>query len=273
MPPEYSDYRTLTLSRDEDGILLVQLHNEGGGTLEFSMVAHGEWPKLWGEIADDSQTRLVIITGTGEEFLGQRKSLPGGPTDRASLMTPKYWQQIMKESTAHVARLLDIPVPVISAVNGPVWGHGEIVLLNDIVIATPETWFRDTHLPEQVIPTDIWHILLPPLIGRIRTAYFQYTDQIIEAAEALRLGLVNEIVPADRLLERAYQIARHILRQPDANLQYLRRILTHEMRGKVHALVEYGLAVEGLACIDADWSDWVVDYQGVPPLDPATVKA
>ena len=264
MTSEYTEYKSIALSREDD-ILLVRLHRDGG-PLEFSMDAHREWVTLFREIAGDSQTRLVIITGSGDSFMTPRKALPGG-TDRSSLMTAQYWKFIMRHCAELVTAMLDIPVPVIAAVNGPARVHSEIALLNDIVIATPRAVFQDTHLPEQVIPTDLQHVLIPALIGRLRANYYFYTDQVIDAEEALRLGLINEIVPADQLLERAHQIARHILRQPDANLQYLRRILTHELRGKMHDLLEYGLAVEGLAAIGADWSDWQVSLDGPPPLE------
>lgn len=263
----YPAYRTIALSRTEDGILLVRVHSPDGGPLEFSMDAHSEWVSLWHEIAQDRHTRLVIITGTGDTFIAQRKVLPGG-AKRASVMTPQYWQRIMRESTDHVLKMLEIPVPVIAAVNGPAPVHAELALLADIVIATPDTEFRDaSHLPEQVIPTDLQHVLIPALIGRIRSAYFFLTDQRIGADEAKNLGLINEIVPRDLLLARALQIARFIGRQPDFNLRYYRRILTHELRGKLHGLLEYGLAVEGLAAMSADWENWVVDNNGLPDLE------
>jgi enoyl-CoA hydratase/carnithine racemase len=267
----YSAYRTVAVFRTDDGILLVRLHNPDGGPLEFSMDAHAEWVSLWQEIAQDRRTRLVIITGTGDTFMAQRKALPGG-AKRASVMTPLYWQRIMRESTDHVLKMLEIPVPVIAAVNGPAPVHAELALLADIVIATPDTVFRDaSHLPEQVIPTDLQHVLIPALIGRIRSSYFFLTDQRIGADEAKRLGMINEIIPRDLLLARALQIARFIGRQPDFNLRYYRRILTHELRGKLHGLLEYGLAVEGLAAMSADWENWVVDNNGLPDLEHSSL--
>lgn len=197
-----------------------------------------------------------------------RPRLPGG-ADRSARMTPQYWQRIMRECTDHVLKLLDVPVPVIAAVNGPIFNHSEMALLNDIVLATPDATIQDmSHFPEQAIPTDLQHVLMPMLIGRIRASYFFYTDQTITADEAQRLGLYNEIVPRDRLLDRAVQIARWILRQPDANLRYFRRVSTHEIRAKMNQLLEYGLAVEGLAAMSADWTDWTVAPDGLPPLAP-----
>jgi enoyl-CoA hydratase/carnithine racemase len=263
----YSAYDSIALERDGDGILLVRLHSDGG-PLIFNMDAHAEWARLWGEIATDARTRIVIITGTGDAFMPPR-SLTGG-ADRASQMTPEYWQRIMREGTDHITKMLEVPVPMIAAVNGPLRVHAELALLNDIVIATPDTVFQDlTHFPEQAIPADVQHVMMPALLGRIRAAYYLYTDQIIDAETALGLGLINEIVDRDALLPRARQIAGWMLRQPDANLRYFRRILTHELRGEMHNMLELGLAVEGLAAMSADWKDWVVEENGLPPLSPS----
>jgi hypothetical protein len=104
-PPGYSTYATVHLERD-DGILLVRMHTDNG-PLIFSMDAHAEWVRLWGEIIDDAEARLVIITGTGDAFMPPRV-MPGGG-DRSKIMTPLYWQRIMRECTDHVMKLLSIP--------------------------------------------------------------------------------------------------------------------------------------------------------------------
>lgn len=262
--PVYSDFTTIDLERD-GGILIVRFHT-AESALEFSMAAHAEWVTLWTQIGQDPTVRIVILTGTGDAFITERKKLPGG-ANRSSQMTPQYWKRIMRECTDHVLKMLDIPVPVIAAVNGPIRNHSELALLSDIVIATPNAVIQDmSHFPEQAIPTDLQHVLMPELIGRLRASYYFYTGQSIAADEAVQLGLYNEIVPRDRLLERAVQIARWILRQPETNLQYFRRISTHEIRAKMNALLEYGLAIEGLAAMSADWTDWTVEPEGLAPL-------
>ncbi|MET0885387.1 MAG: enoyl-CoA hydratase/isomerase family protein [Mycetocola sp.] len=260
----YSDYQTIELAFNE-GILIVRFHTHDG-PLEFSMDAHSEWVRLWTEIAEDPSVRLVILTGTADAFITARKKLPGG-AQRSSGMTPQYWRRIMRECTAHVLKMLDVPVPIIAAVNGPIRNHSELALLSDIVIATPDATIQDmSHFPEQAIPTDLQHVLMPELIGRIRASYYFYSGRAIDAAEAQQLGLYNEIVTRERLMERAVQTARWILRQPDINLQYFRRVSTHDLRAKMNALLEYGLAMEGLAAMGADWTDWTVDPEGLPPL-------
>src|SRR5262249_62103212 len=100
--------------------------------------------------------------------------------------------------------LLSIEVPVISAINGPAWRHSEIPLLCDIVLAAETARFQDSaHFTSEVVPGDGMHIVYPLLLGMNRGRYFLLTGQTLDAAEAMRLGLVAEVLPRDKLLPRA----------------------------------------------------------------------
>jgi enoyl-CoA hydratase/carnithine racemase len=83
-----------------------------------------------------------------------------------------------------------------------------------------------------------------------------YRGEEINAEDAQRLGLVNEIVERPVLLGRAYEVGQELLRQPDHNLRYLRMLLMHDVKRRMHELLGLGLAVEGLASLSNDWSDW-----------------
>jgi enoyl-CoA hydratase/carnithine racemase len=261
-PDEYREYATVDVSRDDRGILLVRLHRDNG-PLTFGMDAHAEWVQLWEDISSDPHVRLVILTGTGDAFMPPRE-MPAG-TNRAGLMTAEYWQRIMRESTDHVLKMLTVPVPMIAAVNGPMRIHTELALLCDIVLATPDTTLQDlTHFPEQAIPTDVQHVVMPALVGRLRSNYYFHTNELMTADEAHRLGLLNELVARENLLPRAYAIAEKMLRQPAANLRYYRRIMTHKLRREMHDMLELGLAFEGLAIFSCDWAEWEVEHEQLP---------
>jgi enoyl-CoA hydratase/carnithine racemase len=246
-------YRHADLERDA-GVLRVTLHTDGG-PLAYGRHVHTEWLELWSDIARDAGTRLVIITGAGESFIPARP-MPGG-TKRAESYTPQLFHAFWHEGMRHIMDMLAIPVLVIAAVNGPARIHCEIALLSDLVLATPDTVFQDLpHFPEQVVPGDGMHVLMPLLLGRIRSGPFLYRGEEINAEDAQRLGLVNEIVERPVLLGRAYEVGQELLRQPDHNLRYLRMLLMHDVKRRMHELLGLGLAVEGLASLSNDWSDW-----------------
>jgi enoyl-CoA hydratase/carnithine racemase len=248
------EFKTVRLEIDEDRILRVTLHTNGGPLL-FDLTAHAEWVELWPLIAAEDDIRLMILTGSGDAFTPPRP-MPFGK-DRASMYSPLIYHKLWRAGVEHIKRLLDIPVPVIAAVNGPARMHPEVALLSDIVIATPTAEFQDLpHFPEQIVPGDGMNVVMPMLMGKLRGSYFLFTGQKVGAAEAKDMGLINEIVEPERLLPRAYELAQILLRQPAHNLRYLRFLMTQHIKRRMHDEVPLGIAVEGLATLSNNWERW-----------------
>jgi enoyl-CoA hydratase/carnithine racemase len=148
-------------------------------------------------------------------------------------------------------RLLEIEVPVISAINGPAWRHSEIPLLCDIVLAADTAQFQDSaHFPSDVVPGDGMHIVMPLLLGLNRGRYYLLTGQTLDAKKALELGLVAEVLPPDQLMARAWELAEDLARRPLLLLRYTRLLLTEYLRRQMQDLLGYGLGMEMLALIE-----------------------
>ena len=229
------------LTRSKDGVLEAVLHTNGG-TLVFNGHAHEEFVELFHQIGQDPLNRVVILTGAGEAFIDRLE--PEG----FDFFTPRGYDKIYREGKKVLANLLDIPVPVIAALNGPTTVHSEYALLADIVIATPDTVFQDKpHFAFGIVPGDGIHSLWPEVIGSIRGRTFVLTQQILDAQEAKTLGVISEIVPRERLLARAREIAEPIARLPPLTASYTRIALTQKLRRIVDETVGYGLALEGIS--------------------------
>ena len=137
---------------------------------------------------------------------------------------------------------------MISAINGPAVRHAEIPLLCDIVLAAEEATFQDSaHFSGGLVPGDGVHVVFPLLMGTNRARYFLLTGQILTAAEARDVGLVNEVLPRQKLLPRAWEVARQLLQRPPLIRRYARVLMTQDLKRRMHDLLGYGLALEGLA--------------------------
>jgi enoyl-CoA hydratase/carnithine racemase len=236
----YADkYKTIRMER-RNGILQMTLHTDGG-PLRWGLL-----PEAFHDVGSDYDNRVVIITGTGNEFSGPRAN-PG--TSSFPTRPPiERIDRIHWEGRHLLMKLLDIEVPIISAVNGPAWRHSEIPLLCDIVLAADTAQFQDSaHFPSDVVPGDGMHIVYPLLLGMNRGRYFLLTGQTLDAQKALELGLVAEVLPPDKLMARAWELAEDLAQRPTLLLRYTRLLLTQALRRHMHDLLGYGLGMEMLA--------------------------
>src|SRR2546429_142208 len=139
-------YQTVRMER-RDGILQMTFHT-GGGPLQWGLLPHGEFPQAFRDVGSDPENKVVIITGTGDTYSGPRAA--GGTGMRS---TPAQWDRVYWEGKHLLMSLLDIEVPMISAINGPAWRHSEIPLLCDIVLAADDVQFQDSaHFPNGMVP-------------------------------------------------------------------------------------------------------------------------
>jgi enoyl-CoA hydratase/carnithine racemase len=241
----YKDrYTTIAMDR-QDGILEMRFHTDGG-PLQWSLQAHNEFEDAFLQVGRDRENDVVIMTGTGDAFSGP--AIEPGKHPNRNIMTPETYDPIYWEGKHMLPNLLAIEAPVIAAINGPAVRHAEIPLLSDIVLASDDTYFQDTaHYAGGMVPGDGMHIVMPLLMGANRGRYFLLTGQKILAAEAQSIGLVNEVLARDRLMERARELARLLLEQPRLVRRYSRTVLTEDLRLRLHGLLGYGLALEGIA--------------------------
>jgi len=245
---DYANKYSSARMERRDGILQVTLHTEGK-SLRWGFLPHGELPEAFHDIGSDRENRVVILTGAGEEFSGPRAT-PGTSSFPARPSIERI-DRIHWEGRHLLMNLLNIEVPMISAINGPAWRHSEIPLLCDIVLAADTAQFQDSaHFNSEVVPGDGMHIVYPLLLGMNRGRYFLMTGQTLDAAEALRLGLVAEVLPADELLPRAWELAEDLARKPTLLLRYTRVLFTEYLRRQMHDLLGYGLAMESLALFE-----------------------
>jgi 6-oxocamphor hydrolase len=247
---EYSKkYAHIALDRDEHGILEVRLHTSDK-SLTWTAAAHDELAYCFNDIACDRDNSVMILTGTGESFCSE--------IDFSSfnLATPQHWDHIIFEGQRLLTNLLNIPIPVIAAVNGPVTSHPEIPVMCDVVLAADSAFFQDgPHFPSGIVPGDGAHVVWPHVLGPNRGRYFLLTGQQLDATTAQQYGVVNEVLPGNDLMARARELARDIAAKPLLARRYARTVLTREFKRVLEADLGFGLAYEALAAIDLGTED------------------
>ena len=239
------DYPSIRMER-RDGILQMTFHSDGG-PLVWGHIGgpHAEFAEAFSDVARDPENKVVIMTGTGDQFSGPPADKTTFP--RGDAMS---WETIRFNGMNLTRGLLDIQAPVISCINGPAYRHAEIPLLADIVLASDQTIVQDSaHFPNRTVPGDGVNLLFPLLMGWNRGRYFLLTGQQLDAEQLLELGLVNEVMPTEDLLGRAWELAEGLITQSPLVLRYTRLMFTAPLKTMVDQYLGHGLALEGLAAV------------------------
>src|SRR5439155_27365654 len=132
----FAAYRSLKLTRDANGVLVVEFHSNGG-PFTFTAQDHTEFADAFYRIAQDRANKVVILTGAGGEFI------PG--IDFASfgnVADPGVWSQVHDEGVQILENIANIHVPVIAAVEGRAHVHSEYALLANVIVAAEEATFH-----------------------------------------------------------------------------------------------------------------------------------
>jgi enoyl-CoA hydratase/carnithine racemase len=264
----YADkYRIARIARTKSGIITVRLHT-GDGEVLWGIDADEQvgLADLFADVANDPDNRVMILTGTGDSFLARtyRGDKPPFDNRHAKLHSPETFESAFRDQRLLHANLLDIEVPIIAAVNGPVTIHSELPLLCDIVLAADTALFQDSlHMVAGVPPGDGVQLIYEALLGPVRAKYFLLTGQKISAQAALGLGMVNEVLAGPELLGRAMELAEQLVEAHPLTLRYARRVLNTQLRQAFANEYDHALALEALAIVQL--RGWRRHMGGRPP--------
>jgi enoyl-CoA hydratase/carnithine racemase len=269
---EWKDsYEHYKFELSPEGILLMQC-STNGGPLEWFWESHDSISDAFADIAGDrDEIKCVIHTGTGDSYnaiwgkpvTGDQKPvyMMYNDAEGVEIIDEKAWYGRMI-----IENLLAINVPVIAAVNGPCTMHSEIPLLMDIVLASEDTYFQDlSHYPRGMVPGDGQHVVWDVLVGPSRSRYFLLMGHELTAQEAKEWGVVHEVLPKDKLLDRAWEIAHEIVKRPPIVNRNTKYVLTQTLRRAFLNELHHGLQAEmwgqrqffpfgaGMQALDRPW--------------------
>jgi len=191
-----------------------------------------------GHIAEDDTVRVVVLTGAGRAFCaGGDLGLIG--KGRASRATNEL-DPLLRAGMQAVLKMRVMPQPVIAAVNGAAAGAGmNIALAADIRIAAEEASFGQNFAKVGLFPDFGGTYFLPQLVGPAKAAELFYTGDMIDAKTALRLGIVNHVVPAAQLETEVKNLAQKIAQGPSLAIRAVKRTLFASEKEALMAALEH----------------------------------
>jgi len=203
----------------DDGIAVLRLNRpEGPDTLSMPVLAALE--SAAGEVASHAGIRGVVLTGAGKSFAS------GASVDEIARLDATSGVAFARRGHEVLAKIEALEKPVLAAVDGFALGGGcELAMACHLRIATTRARFGQPEVKLGIPPGFGGTQRLPRLIGRARATELILTGRAIRAAEAQRIGLIHEVVPPPRLLERAFELLREILAARTHTLALALRVL------------------------------------------------
>jgi 2-(1,2-epoxy-1,2-dihydrophenyl)acetyl-CoA isomerase len=197
----------------------------------FNDTMISEWAAALDDARLDGSIRAVVVTGAGRGFCAGADLRSGsGVAEVAASEAPvsaadqRNWLRDGVQAVPRAVALLD--KPYIGAINGAAVGAGmDMASQCDIRIASENARFGMTYARVGLIPGDGGCWLLPRIVGLPKALELIWTTDVIDAQEALRIGYVNTVVPADKLMEEATALARRIVEGPAVAIQLSKRLV------------------------------------------------
>jgi len=220
---EYKDRYTANwmLDRTENGIMTAKWHSDGHD-LDYNAGFHRSLGQLVEDIGQDADTEVLILGGHGDTFLKRYQGLFDEDSNR-----PWYaYEHMFYDGTRMVSGLVNsLRIPTIGVINGDGY-HSELAILCDITLMAEGAVISDPHFVAGGIPGDGIQTTLRMAMGIKRANYAMMMFEQIDAQAALNYGLVNEVVPKDKIYDRAMEIAQFFM----TKARIMRRLTSEIMK-------------------------------------------
>ena len=190
-----------------------------------------------GRLTTDKSIFVVILTGAGRAFCagGDLGVIGEGRNNNDTTEL----EPLLRAGMHAVLKIRSMAQPVIAAVNGAAAGAGmNIALAADIRIASENASFGQNFVKVGLFPDYGGTFFLPQLVGPAKAAEMFYTGDMIDAKEALRLGIVNHVVPAADLESRALQMAQKIAGAPSVSIRAMKNAFSEAINSQLEKALD-----------------------------------
>jgi enoyl-CoA hydratase len=241
----YERYRCLSAERRGKVLLVAFNRPEALNTITAEL--HRELSEIFADVAQDPEAQAVVLTGKGRAFSA------GGDLRWFQHMTAEELDALFNEARKIIVDFLEVEQPIIAAVNGPATGLGAtLALFSDVIFAADTAKIGDPHVRVGVVAGDGGAIIWPWLVGAARAKEFLMTGDLLSAEEAHRIGLVNHVVRANELLDRALALAQRLADGPTRAIRGTKLSVNKILKETVNLVLDTSLALEKMCFTTSD---------------------
>lgn len=239
-PTYFTEYDSLRMTRDDKGVLLVEMH-DNGGPITFTAEDHEVFVDAFYDIGRDRDNKVVILTGAGGDWMADIDFGSFG-----NVGDPDNWSKVHDEGTQILENIANIRVPMICAVEGKASVHTEYCLLANVIVAGRGATFDDApHYKGGIVPGDGVYTTWSYRAGPGRAEAMLLNPQPISAETAQEWGVVSEVVRNGRTVTRARELADIYLSVPEVTRRNTRIHFVQPLKQRIISEVGYGLSLEG----------------------------
>ncbi|MFG1229979.1 enoyl-CoA hydratase/isomerase family protein [Xanthobacter wiegelii] len=220
----------------EEGVGTILLDRpERMNAFTFEMIA--AWTEALQRCRTDPAVKVVVVTGAGEAFCSGGDIVEMG--DRLGQKPAQRKAELFEKVQRIPLTLEDIDKPVIAALNGVATGAGlDLALMCDLRYAARSARFAETYMKVGLVPGAGGAHFLPRLVGASKALELFLTGDFVDAEEAQRIGMVNKVFDADKLMDEVTAIARRIARAPELPVRFIKRAIYQGLRSDLRTSLD-----------------------------------
>jgi enoyl-CoA hydratase len=253
-PPDYGRYETLRF--DRDGAILTITLDPGTPLNAITGPLHTELSQVWADVRLDPATDVVVLTG------GERTFSAGADLEWLRAQPREDPDALFAEGRRIVIDMLEVPQPIVAAIEGPAIGFGAtLAMLCDVKFAAENAQIGDPHVLVGLVSGDGGAVLWPWLIGVGRAKRYLMTGDLISGAEAERIGLVEEVVAAGEANAAAVRFARRLERGHRRAIRGSKASVNKLLRDSANQILDTSLALEKECMMSGGYDEAITALQ------------
>jgi enoyl-CoA hydratase len=232
-------YKALRIDR-VGAVLRVTIDHPESPLNAVDDLLHGEFTRLFADLKREDQARCVLLTGAGRAF-----SAGGDFNWFPTLDNLASLEHLRRDAKQMIWDLLDVPLPIVAAVNGPAIGLGaSLALLCDVIWMAETATIADPHVLVGIVAGDGGAAIWPLAVGPARAKEYLLTGDAVPAVEAERMGLVNHVVPDSELQTTALDFATRLAQGAPLAVQYTKQAVNKVIKNALNTAFDTSTALE-----------------------------